>query len=160
VPGTGKSHLLREIILDLRIKCGRGAAVAVTAATGIAALQVGGSTVHSFAGIGLGRKEVPALLSKIGRWSNAAKRWREVKVWIIDESESLRPWICRPSRCLEADILTVSMIKGDLLDKLSEIGSHLRKDDRLPNDNEQPFGGIQVSPSGRSLLESADMGDR
>jgi hypothetical protein len=103
---------------------------------------------------------VPALLSKIGRWSNAAKRWREVKVWIIDESESLMPWIYRPSRFLEADILTVSMIKGDLLDKLSEIGSRLRKDDRLPNDNERPFGGIQVGPSGRSLLESADMGER
>jgi ATP-dependent DNA helicase PIF1 len=95
VPGTGKSHLLREIIVALRIKYGQGAAVAVTAATGIAALQVGGSTVHSFAGIGLGRKKVPALLSKIGRWSNAAKRWREVKVWIVDESESLRPWVDR-----------------------------------------------------------------
>lgn len=53
--GTGKSVLLREIIIALRKKYEtRPDAVAVTASTGIAACNVGGVTLHSFAGIGLG----------------------------------------------------------------------------------------------------------
>jgi hypothetical protein len=53
--GTGKSVLLREIIKGLREKYrARPDAVAVTASTGIAACNVGGTTLHSFAGIGLG----------------------------------------------------------------------------------------------------------
>jgi ATP-dependent DNA helicase PIF1 len=53
--GTGKSVLLREIITALRVKYqSRPDAVAVTASTGIAACNVGGTTLHSFAGIGLG----------------------------------------------------------------------------------------------------------
>jgi ribonuclease D len=51
--GTGKSYLLRYIIQELRKKYGF-AEVAVTAPTGIAAVNIGGSTVHSFAGLGIG----------------------------------------------------------------------------------------------------------
>ncbi|KAF8306376.1 hypothetical protein DL93DRAFT_224980 [Clavulina sp. PMI_390] len=50
--GTGKSVLLREIISQLRA---RGTQVAVTASTGIASINVGGSTIHSFAGCGLAK---------------------------------------------------------------------------------------------------------
>ena len=46
--GTGKSVLLREIIRRLRGHSTRK--VAVTASTGIAAVNIGGSTLHSFAG--------------------------------------------------------------------------------------------------------------
>lgn len=45
--GTGKSVLLREIIKRLREK---GKIVEVTASTGIAAVNVGGKTLHAFAG--------------------------------------------------------------------------------------------------------------
>lgn len=51
--GTGKSYVLKYIIQELRRKFGY-TAVAVTAPTGIAAVNVGGSTIHSFAGIGIG----------------------------------------------------------------------------------------------------------
>lgn len=49
--GTGKSVLLREIIAALRLKYrSRPDAVAVTASTGIAACNIGGTTIHRFAG--------------------------------------------------------------------------------------------------------------
>jgi chromosomal replication initiation ATPase DnaA len=51
--GTGKSYLLRYIIQELRLKHGF-AQVAVTAPTGIASVNIGGSTIHSFAGLGIG----------------------------------------------------------------------------------------------------------
>jgi hypothetical protein len=47
-PGTGKSVLLREIIRELRE---REMIVAVTASTGIAAVNIRGKTLHSFAGV-------------------------------------------------------------------------------------------------------------
>ena len=57
----------------------------VTASTGIAAVNIEGSTIHSFAGIGLGQEDVSVLLRKV---SMAAKeRWRKARVLIIDESE-------------------------------------------------------------------------
>ncbi|KAF1983130.1 hypothetical protein K402DRAFT_294663, partial [Aulographum hederae CBS 113979] len=66
--GTGKSVLLREIISSLRKKHTREPdRVAVTASTGLAACNVGGVTLHSFSGIGLGKEPVPDLVKKIKR---------------------------------------------------------------------------------------------
>ena len=45
--GTGKSHVCRFIVQELR---GRGRRCAATAPTGVAAVNVGGSTLHSFFG--------------------------------------------------------------------------------------------------------------
>jgi ATP-dependent DNA helicase PIF1 len=60
--GTGKSVLLREIIRELRRKWAiRPEAVAVTAATGIAACHIGGTTLHSWAGIGIGTEPADKL---------------------------------------------------------------------------------------------------
>jgi hypothetical protein len=65
--GTGKSVLMREIIAKLRAKYRTEAdRVAVTASTGLAACNIGGVTVHSFAGIGLGKEPVPELVKKVG----------------------------------------------------------------------------------------------
>ena len=50
--GTGKSFLLRYLVQELQNRFGNNA-VAVTASTGIAAVNLGGQTLHSFAGIGL-----------------------------------------------------------------------------------------------------------
>lgn len=52
--GTGKSHVLRYIVQELRRQYGTDSVFPV-APTGIAAINIGGTTVHSFAGIGLGR---------------------------------------------------------------------------------------------------------
>ena len=48
--GTGKSTMLRALIEEL------GDEVTVTASTGIAALNIGGSTVHRWSGMMLGPK--------------------------------------------------------------------------------------------------------
>ncbi|KAB8234539.1 PIF1-like helicase-domain-containing protein [Aspergillus alliaceus] len=64
--GTGKSVLMREIIKKLRDKYKREPdRVAVTASTGLAACNIEGVTLHSFAGIGLGKEEVPELVKKV-----------------------------------------------------------------------------------------------
>ena len=119
--GTGKSVLLREIIKVLREKYKRESdRVAVTASTGLAACNVGGVTLHSFAGIGLGKEAVPELVKKIKRNSKAKLRWMRTKVLIIDE---------------------ISMVDGDLFDKLEAIARAIRN-------NGRPFGGIQLVITG------------
>lgn len=61
--GTGKSVLLREII---KLRGGRPSLkLAVTASTGIASVNIGGCTLHSWAGIGLGKEDKDALVGKI-----------------------------------------------------------------------------------------------
>ncbi|KAF8817410.1 hypothetical protein BYT27DRAFT_6810479 [Phlegmacium glaucopus] len=84
--GTGKSVLLREIIKALKKKHDKAQdAVAITASTGIAACNIGGVTIHSFAGIGLGIEPADDLAVKIKRNKKASTRWARTKVLIIDE---------------------------------------------------------------------------
>ncbi|KXT12930.1 hypothetical protein AC579_4132 [Pseudocercospora musae] len=119
--GTGKSVLMREIISQLRKKYQREPdRVAVTASTGLAACNVGGVTLHSFAGIGLGKEDVPELVRKIKRNQKAKHRWMRTKVLVIDE---------------------VSMVDGELFDKLEAIARQIRN-------NGRPFGGIQLVITG------------
>jgi len=63
-------------------------AVAVTASTGIAACNIGGVTLHSFGGVGLGQETAAVLAEKIKKNQKASSRWQRTKVLIIDESES------------------------------------------------------------------------
>ena len=119
--GTGKSVLLREIIEKLVVKHKREPdRVAVTASTGLAACNVGGVTLHSYAGIGLGKEDVPTLVKKIKRNAKAKQRWMRTKVLIVDE---------------------ISMVDGDLFDKLEAIARAVRN-------NGRPFGGIQLVITG------------
>ncbi|KAF7718519.1 ATP-dependent DNA helicase PIF1 [Penicillium ucsense] len=119
--GTGKSVLMREIIKKLRDKYKREPdRVAVTASTGLAACNIEGVTLHSFAGIGLGKEPVPELVKKIKKNQKARNRWLRTKVLIIDE---------------------VSMVDGDLFDKLEEIARRIRNNGRA-------FGGIQLVVTG------------
>jgi ATP-dependent DNA helicase PIF1 len=119
--GTGKSVLMRSIIDDLRKMYAREPdRVAVTASTGLAACNIGGVTLHSFGGIGLGKEATPELVKKISRNAKAKNRWIRTKVLIIDE---------------------ISMVDGDLFDKLEAIARLIRK-------NGRPFGGIQLVITG------------
>ncbi|KAJ5328358.1 hypothetical protein N7452_008748 [Penicillium brevicompactum] len=119
--GTGKSVLMREIIAKLRGKYRKEPdRVAVTASTGLAACNIGGVTLHSFAGIGLGKEPVPELVKKIKKNQKARNRWLRTKVLVVDE---------------------VSMVDGDLFDKLEEIARRMRN-------NGRPFGGIQLVVTG------------
>ena len=119
--GTGKSVLMRAIIAELRKKYVREPdRVAVTASTGLAACNIGGVTLHSFGGIGLGKEDVPTLVKKIKRNQKAKNRWLRTKILIIDE---------------------ISMVDGDLFDKLEGIARAMRN-------NGRPFGGIQLVITG------------
>lgn len=119
--GTGKSVLMREIISTLRRKYIKEPdRVAVTASTGLAACNVGGVTLHSFAGIGLGKEDVPELVRKVKKNQKAKMRWMRTKVLVIDE---------------------VSMVDGELFDKLEAVARTIRN-------NGRPFGGIQLVVTG------------
>lgn len=77
--GTGKSFLLRRIIQVCRETFGREQ-VAVTASTGIAAENIHGVTLHSWAGIGLGKEPAEVVVGMLlgkHKWKKkeeAAKR--------------------------------------------------------------------------------------
>lgn len=115
--GTGKSVLLRQIIKDLKARHGPGT-VAVTASTGLAAYNIGGITVHSFAGVGLAKGDLTSLIKMVRKNRKVLRRWRDTKVLIIDE---------------------ISMIDGRLFDNLDSIAREVRRKNR-----HLPFGGIQV----------------
>lgn len=119
--GTGKSVLMRSIIAQLKKKYTKDPErLAVTASTGLAACNIGGMTLHSFSGIGLGKEDVATLVKKIRRNPKAKNRWLRTKVLVIDE---------------------ISMVDGDLFDKLSQIGRTLRNNGRA-------WGGIQLVITG------------
>jgi ATP-dependent DNA helicase PIF1 len=85
------------------------ASVAVTAPTGVAACNVGGSTLNSFAGIGLGTEPADRLFATINRNERARARWRECKVLVVDE---------------------VSMLDGGMFDKLDYLARRVRGNER------------------------------
>ncbi|KAJ0108653.1 dna repair and recombination protein pif1 [Diaporthe amygdali] len=119
--GTGKSVLMRAIIQDLKKKYAKDPErLAVTASTGLAACNIGGMTLHSFAGIGLGKDDAQTLVKKIRRNGKAKNRWMRTRVLIVDE---------------------ISMVDGDLFDKLSQVG-------RIIRNNGRPWGGIQLVITG------------
>jgi len=148
VQGTGKSVLIREIIRW----AGRvHRIVFVTASTGMAAVNIGGMTLHSWAGCGLCKRPTNYYVKQISQGNNAAERWMGTQLLIIDES------LCHkipPPRFSLSHLLQVSMINSAFFDKLvgtrspqyrhtliltsqEFIARHARSDHR-------PFGGIQV----------------
>ena len=117
--GVGKS----EIINLFRLNYEHIRTIGVTSTTGISALLIGGTTLHSYLGIGLGQGSIKELTSKIEGVSKLKKRWKNLEVLIIDE---------------------ISMLSPVLFDKLEEIARNIRK-------NHLPFGGIQLILSGDFL---------
>ncbi|CAG8810077.1 25550_t:CDS:2, partial [Racocetra persica] len=117
-----KSYLFQKLITSLQEKYGKKQ-VGVTATSGIGAEVIGGTTLHSFLGIGVDSNlSVEELLDRIltSRSSYARKNWRKIKVLIIDE---------------------ISMLGGELFDKLESLARQIRQ-------SEQPFGGIQLILAG------------
>jgi len=108
--GTGKSFILKQL-RELMVS-----GVAFTALTGIAAINVQGTTLHAFAGVakGVGSKEALLTLTKQNR--KALERWRTTRCLIVDE---------------------VSMLSSDLFESLDYIARQTRRSD-------VPFGGIQL----------------
>ena len=117
--GTGKSFVLKQIIQHGRIKFGNDE-VAVTAPTGIAADNISGQTVQSWAGIGLGKGTRYQLLDKVLANEQSVTRWKKCQLLIVDE---------------------VSLLELSLFEKLEFIARRSRQKDSV-------FGGIQVIFSG------------
>ena len=118
--GTGKSHTIRAIVAWAKAT---GLRYDVTAMTGCAALLLGlkAKTLHSWAGIGLGRESPASLAESIKRSRKTQRRWMDCQLLIIDE---------------------ISMMTPELLEKLDFIARRVR---RRPD---VKFGGIQLLLAG------------
>lgn len=112
--GTGKTHLVNEIVASLRTAHGESfnARVAVCAMTGVASTHIHGTTLHSALGV-----RPPAFLSDIiSRSPRHIKAIRALEVLIIDEC---------------------SMLSAELFEIIEAMLRLVRK-------SESPAGGIQL----------------
>lgn len=110
--GAGKSYTTTQFIKAARQK---GLNVAISASTGIAAVNVGGTTIHSLLGMGISTSVTPEMLAKISS-GRKAKKIQDLDVLIIDE---------------------ISMLHRNQFEMADEILRFVRTCD-------EPFGGVQV----------------
>ena len=87
-PGAGKTHTINQYASYLRA---RGIEPSITASTGIAATHIGGTTVHSWSGVGIKTYLDKYELDKITTTEYLTKRIRRAKVLVIDEVSMLGP---------------------------------------------------------------------
>ena len=125
--GTGKTTFLKHIIAQTHKKA------IVVAPTGIAAINAGGVTIHSFFQLPFGNfvpgslgadtplffkvNDAQSIIKNMQMRDNKRKLIREMELLIIDE---------------------VSMLRADLLDAMDAVLRYVRRS------SYQPFGGVQV----------------
>ncbi|AKV55489.1 Helicase [Bifidobacterium actinocoloniiforme DSM 22766] len=114
-PGAGKTYVLNEFIARARR---RGAKVAVTASTGIAATHINGQTIHSWSGVGISKVMTDGLLKRIR--SRRKRQISSADILVIDEVSMMHAWLF------------------DMVDQACRAVRH----------SPEPFGGIQVVLSG------------
>src|SRR4051812_20904211 len=85
-PGAGKTYVLNQYVQRARRA---GKRVAVTASTGIAASHIGGTTIHSWSGLGIADQLSNDDLKRIGASSRLVKRYNSADVLVIDEVSML-----------------------------------------------------------------------
>lgn len=112
--GTGKSFALNSLSNFLEKQ---GIAIGMTAMTGVAAFNIKGQTIHSWAGIGLGDDSAMELYSKVKGNKIIIDKIMETHTLVIDE---------------------VSMLKADLMEKLNNFFKIIRMN------THEAFGGIQM----------------
>lgn len=112
-PGAGKTYVLNEFIKRAQRQ---GKTVAVTASTGIAATHIGGTTIHSWTGLGIKDQLSDWDRDRLQQTDRLIKRYNAADVLVIDE---------------------ISMLHGKRLDMVNEACKLLRK-------SQAPFGGLQV----------------
>lgn len=120
--GAGKTTVLNRFISLIDALYGGEFNVAVTASTGIAATLVGGTTIHSWAGLGISTEPFSPQRIEPAMWGKK-KAIRETDVLIIDE---------------------ISMLPAHLFTKLDKLMRHMRR-------NSEPFGGVQLIVTGDFL---------
>lgn len=106
--GTGKSYILNKLKKKFQID--------VTSTTGLAAVNVQGQTIHSWAGVGICNRPVKDVVEKILQKTKLKKQIAECKILAIDE---------------------ISMLDARTFDYIDEVLRNLR-------DESKSFGGIQV----------------
>lgn len=109
--GAGKTYVLNQFIRRAKKQ---GKSVAVTATTGLAATHLNGTTIHSWAGIGVHDEFSKKMTNKMAK--SRQELIKKADVLVIDE---------------------VSMLHDFRLDIVDEVLQHIR-------DNKTPFGGMQV----------------
>lgn len=112
-PGAGKTYVLNEFVKRAKK---RGKTVAVTASTGIAATHLGGTTIHSWSGLGIRDNLTAHDEDWLRNNDKLRKRYNATDILVIDE---------------------VSMLHGTRLDMVNQACKILR-------DSEEAFGGLQV----------------
>jgi ATP-dependent exoDNAse (exonuclease V) alpha subunit len=112
-PGSGKSYVAERYVSYLRREA---VPVSITASTGIAAAQLGGTTIHAWSGIGTRSRITRADLDAISKNRRMTDRIKKARVLIVDE---------------------VSMLSGQTLLAVASVCQFVRKSDT-------PFGSLQV----------------
>lgn len=108
--GTGKSYILNKLKEKLKKN------LTITSTTGIAAVNVKGQTLHSWAGVGLCKNPVYKTIEKIKTRPSVMKQILGCKILAIDE---------------------ISMLNIETFEYVDEVFRAIR-------DSNEPFGGIQV----------------
>jgi predicted ATPase len=111
--GSGKTHLLNKYINFLKDNY---VDVGITASTGIAATHMGGTTIHSWTGMGIKDSLTSVDLEELKSRKYLRDRFDRTQVLVIDE---------------------VSMLHHFRLDLINEICKYMKNSD-------VPFGGMQV----------------
>lgn len=111
-PGAGKSYLIRQFVEAARVT----KKVAITASTGIAGTHVGGTTLHSWAGLGVRDQYTRKDISDIAGKAWVAARIRNADILVIDE---------------------VSMLHTSTFEAADLVCKKVRR-------SPEPFGGMQV----------------
>ncbi len=108
--GTGKSYILNRLKEKFKKK------LTITSTTGIAAVNVKGQTLHSWAGVGLCKNPVHKTVEKIRTRMSTLKQILNCKILAIDE---------------------ISMLNVETFEYVDEVLKTVRN-------SFEPFGGIQV----------------
>ena len=111
--GSGKTHLLNKYINYLKDNY---VDVGITASTGIAATHMGGTTIHSWTGMGIKDVLDKGDLEELKSRKYLRDRFERTQVLVLDE---------------------VSMLHHFRLDLIDEICRHMKN-------NDTPFGGMQI----------------
>lgn len=111
--GSGKSYLLNYLKRNYS-----HLGLEITASTGIAAVNIGGVTIHSWSAIGLANLPVDKIIANLfsAKFSKIRRRIKRTKALAIDE---------------------ISMISADLLQILDQVFKSIRQ-------NDAPMGGLQI----------------
>lgn len=120
--GTGKSTLLNHL---------KHRKMKTLGSTGVAALNVGGQTVHSFAALGIGNRDPEISASIICKDGQRLYNMKKLKSIAIDE---------------------VSMLDAEVLDSFNQVMQYIKA-------NDEPFGGLQLCLFGDFLQLPPVKGD-